>query len=106
MSRNGPTGRPLAAPANEPTSEAINGAKQQGKRQPIPHDGYGLRVGSIKSRAAAMYAQGSTVKEVVAALGSPQLRFLKELEAKGFTVTKEKVKGAKGERNQTRYYLK
>jgi hypothetical protein len=77
------------------------------RKQPIPLDEYGFRIGSLKSRAAVMYAQGATFKQVLAALGSPQLRLLQELEVKGFAVTKEKIAtGVKGERRQTKYTLR
>jgi hypothetical protein len=77
---------------------------KQAKAKPV--DAFGLTVGSLKSKAAAMYAKGkgATAGEVKAALGSIQLNFLKQLAASGHTVTKTKVKGA-GPKQITRYHL-
>lgn len=72
-------------------------------------DEFGFRKGSLKSRAAALYARkdGATREEVVAELQSSQLNLLKELEEAGqFVVTKKKEEGSKGKKPVTRYWLK
>lgn len=69
-------------------------------------DEWGYRPGSLKSRAAEMYAreQGATLEEVKSALNSVQLNLLKDLEGRGFPVRREKEDG-KGGRKVTRYFL-
>ena len=68
---------------------------------------FGLRKGSAKSDAAAMYARksGATLEEVKDRVGSIQLNVLKGLEAEGFVVEKEK-EAREGARAVTRYFLK
>jgi hypothetical protein len=70
-------------------------------------DQFGLRKGSSRSKAAAMYARknGATLEEVSEAVGSIQLNVLKELEANGWVVEKEKQE-RKNARPLTRYKLK
>lgn len=70
-------------------------------------DEFGLRKGSTKSQAAAMYARksGATLDEVKQKLGSVQLNVLNGLEEDGFTVERIKEE-RKGQRPVTRYYLK
>jgi len=72
----------------------------------VQRDKYGFREGSLKSRAASLYAskQGATLAEVKAATGSVQLNLLKELEGKNHTVQRVKEEG-KGGREVTRYFL-
>jgi len=69
-------------------------------------DAFGLRKGSAKSEAAAMYARksGATLEEVKERVGSIQLNVLKGLEAEGYTVEKEK-ETREGQRPVTRYWL-
>jgi sRNA-binding protein len=69
-------------------------------------DAFGYREGSVKSKAAAIYAskKGATVDEVKKATGSVQLNLLKELEADGFKVQRLKEDGP-GKRQVTRYFL-
>lgn len=69
-------------------------------------DAYGFKKGSLKSKAAAMYASkaGATLTEVKKALDSSQLNVLVELENKGCKVVKKREKG-KGKRPITRYFL-
>jgi hypothetical protein len=73
---------------------------------PAKLDQFGLRKGSIKSRAAAMYAakKGATLNEVKEALESTQFNVLTELEGKGFKVTRTLVSGI-GARQATKYHL-
>ena len=70
-------------------------------------DAYGLRKGSAKSQAAAMYARksGATLEEIRVALGSTQLNVLVGLEAEGYEVIKKKETRDEG-RPITRYWLK
>lgn len=90
-----------------PAKRAIRGPIRAPKARAIPLDKFGLRVGSLKSKAASMYAsnRGATLKEVTAKLGSPQLNFLKTLEGRGHSIARQKVKGKRGERSVTRYFL-
>lgn len=73
---------------------------------PAKLDQFGFRKGSIKSRAAAMYAskQGATLRGVRDKVGSNQFNLITELEGKGFKFTRELVPGA-GHRQATRYHL-
>jgi hypothetical protein len=68
---------------------------------PAKLDAFGLRKGSLKSQAAAMYAskRGATLAEVKQALDSIQFNVLKQLEAKGIKVARvvEKAKGSNRE---------
>lgn len=114
------TRKPKAAPAPakpakaKPTGKAAKAAAKPAKakaakpvkRTPVDADEFGYRKGSMKSRAAAMYAakRGATLAEVKEKLGSVQLNVLTELEAKGFKVTKSKEAGD-GARQVTRYRL-
>jgi hypothetical protein len=70
-------------------------------------DNFGLRKGSAKSRAAAMYARknGATLAEVKDAIGTIQLNVLNELEEAGWPVERAKEE-RKGHRPVTRYWLK
>jgi hypothetical protein len=77
------------------------------KAEPTEKDQFGLRKGSSKSKAAAMYARknGATLEEVKEALGSVQLNVLSALEEEGHTVTRSKEE-RKGKRPATRYVLR
>lgn len=82
-------------------------AKAPAKRaEPTPKDAFGLRKGSAKSEAAAMYARksGATLAEVKDKVGSVQLNVLVKLEEQGHTVKREKIE-RKGQRPVTKYYL-
>lgn len=83
-------------------------AKAKATRQadPAKLDQFGFRKGTIKSKAAALYAKGKgcTLAEVKEALGSVQFNLLTELEGNGFKVDKSKAKGDTG-RGVTRYKL-
>jgi len=88
-------------------------APAKGKAEPakakassVEKDAYGFKKGSLKSRAAAMYAgaKGATLLEVKKALDSSQLNVLVELEQRGCSVRKKKEKGL-GKREITRYFL-
>lgn len=73
---------------------------------PSKLDQFGLRKGSLKSQAAAMYAskKGATLAEVHDKLDSPQFNVLTELEAKGHTLERSQV-DVGGPRKVTRYRL-
>lgn len=83
-----------------------------GKAAPLPSkappamDKYGFRIGTMKSKAAALYArkEGATVDEVRDEVNSLQLNLLTTLEKQGFTVKREKEKKPSG-RIITRYFL-
>jgi hypothetical protein len=93
-----------AAPAAPAKGKAK--AKAERQRDPDKLDAFGFRKGSIKSKAAAMYAKGkgATLAEVREALGSVQFNLLTELEKGGFTVEKNHAKGDTG-RGVTRYKI-
>lgn len=76
-------------------------------KAPAEKDAFGLRKGSAKSKAAAMYARknGATLEEVKEALGSVQLNVLNSLEEAGHEVERRK-EDRKGARSVTRYVLK
>ena len=120
-SPSGPTLKAMARKAaqNKPAKAAskakgaakakpAKGAKARKARtvDPTKLDQFGLRKGSIKSRAAAMYAskKGATLNEVKEALESTQFNVLTELEGKGFEVVRYKVPGI-GARQATKYQL-
>lgn len=91
------------APAKAPAKAK---APAQPRKAALPLDVFGYRDGSMKSRAAVMYStkKGATLGEVKSALGSTQLNLLKDLESRGFKVTRTKESG-QGKRQVTRYHL-
>ena len=86
--------------------KAVAKAKAKVTKPKAEKDAYGLRKGSLKSLAAAMYARknGATLEEVKDKVGSTQLNVLTELEAAGYGVKQEKQK-RKGKRDVFRYWL-
>lgn len=64
-------------------------------RDPAKLDQFGLRLGSIKSQAAALYAKGrgATLTEVRDTVGSTQFNVLSELEGRGYKLERSKAKG-------------
>lgn len=74
------------------------------KESKLPLDCYGFREGSLRSKAASLYAKGATREEVKAQIGVTHLVVLAELEAKGYTIIKKKIKVGKG-RRQYRYTI-
>jgi hypothetical protein len=72
---------------------------------PVEVDEFGLVQGSLRSRAAAMYARddGATLSEVKNALKCVQFNVLTQLEKKGHGV--KRVKENIGDRKITRYFL-
>ncbi len=107
-------------PRNKPARKATVKAKGNGKLKakgkaksrkartvdPAKLDQFGFRKGSLKSKAAAMYAakKGATLAQVKEALSSTQFNLLPEVEEKGFKVTKEPISGA-NDRKVTRYHI-
>lgn len=91
------------APASK-GSEKPKAAKP--KADTAKKDKWGLREGSAKSQAAALYAAkgGATLAEVKAAVGSVQLNVLNNLEELGHTVDRKK-EVREGQRPVTRYKL-
>jgi outer membrane biosynthesis protein TonB len=98
-----PAKKAAAAKAPDKAKAAKPKAEKKAKAE---KDQWGLRKGSSKSEAAAMYARknGATLEEVKEQVGSIQLNVLKELEAEGHFVQREKVE-RKGQRPLTRYKL-
>lgn len=83
-------------------------AKVKQPKVPVaPPDKFGFRTGSLKSKAAAMYAskKGATLAEVKAALNSAQFNVLTELEAKKFKVNRIEVPSDTSKRTITRYQV-
>lgn len=74
---------------------------------PAKLDEWGLRKGSIRSKAADLYSrkQGATLHEVKEKLDSVQFNVIKELRGKGFKVEEKLEDGPTG-RRITRYFLK
>jgi hypothetical protein len=70
------------------------------------HKLFGFPVGTKKNAAAAMYlsAQGATTEEVIQKVGDTKLNLLKEVEARGYSVMKSKVRSARGT-TVTRYKI-
>lgn len=108
-----PTSKPVKAKATasktKGKAEKPAKARAKGKTRnldPAKRDEYGLRLGSIKSKAAAMYAgkKGATLGEVKDKLGSIQFNVLTQLEAKGHKVKRTEDKGETG-RPITRFWL-
>jgi len=87
-------------------AKAARVTAQRKPRTPDPAklDQFGLRKGSIKSRAAQMYAKGkgATLTEVREAVGSTQFNVIAELEGKGFKIARSLVPGI-GARQATKY---
>ena len=71
-----------------------------------PPDQFGFRSGSLKSRAAAMYAskKGATLAEVKDALKSSQFNLLTELEKRKVKIERTQDEGS-GARKVTRYHI-
>lgn len=113
-----PATRPMKAPKTprkaakkaKGKAKAGNGAKGKAKatrtRDPVKLDQFGFRLGSLKARAAAMYAakKGATLAEVKEALESTQFNLITELEGKGFAVERNEATSDAG-RKVTRYKI-
>ena len=96
--------------APKATVKAAKGAKkakaEPKTRKPVETDQFGLRKGTDRSKAAAMYARknGATLEEIKTTLGSIQLNVLSNLEAAGHKVERSTEK-RKDKRAVTRYRL-
>lgn len=102
-----PKAAKAAKSAPRATAKAAKGAEKAKVAKPkTEKDVWGLRKGSAKSEAAAMYARknGATLAEVKERVGSIQLNVLHALEKAGYTVEKEKHV-REGHRPVTRYKL-
>jgi hypothetical protein len=88
-------GRPLGAAVKTPNALNI-------KAQEL----FGFALSTKKNRAAAMYLspQGATTDEVIQEVGDSKLNLLKEVEKKGYTVDRSKVRSASG-RDVTKYKI-
>jgi len=96
-----------AAPKAAKAAKAKAAPKAAKAASKVQLDKYGLKVGSLRSKAAALYAskKGATLQEVSEKLdSSTQFNVLKELEKKGFTVERTTENG-KGRRQVTRFKL-
>ncbi len=69
-------------------------------------DAFGLRISSVRSQAAALYAreEGATLNEVKEKVGTIQFNVLTRLQKQGFVVDTTKEAG-KNNRTVTRYFL-
>lgn len=92
----------------EKTKTKSGAAKKPTKRgKPAELDEFGFRKGTIRSKAAQLYAsaKGATLDEVKKKLGSVQYNMLTALKERGFKVTTKEIDG-KNNRPATRYFLK
>jgi len=90
--------KPKEVKPEEPAKAAPTKAKNR--------DEFGLLVGSVRSRAAALYAreEGATLKEVADEVGSIQFNVLTKLQKDGFEVTHTNEAGEKN-RTVKRFFL-
>lgn len=98
-------------PAVKRASGHAKANKPAQKRKPRTFDAakldqYGFRLGSKKSKAAAMYGSkhGATLSETKAKTGSTQYNVLTELEEKGYKI-KRTVASSEDGRKSTRFHL-
>ncbi len=98
---------PAKVKAKAPAKAKAKGKAKERNVDPAKLDGFGFRLSSIKSKAAAMYAAkgGATLGEVKEALDSTQFNVLTELKERGFTVDTKQEDGD-GPRKITRYFVK
>jgi hypothetical protein len=93
---------------NPPDPPKATAAKATSKPPKVTEgvDEFGIRKGTDKSKAAAMYSagNGATLKEVEAALGRIHFNVLTQLGKKGFRVEKT-LEGEGTKRKITRYRL-
>ena len=85
-------------------AKSTKGTRAPRTADPAKLDAYGFRVGSIRSRAAAMYKKGATLADVKAETGGIQYNVLNELKAAGFEIKETTVKGI-GKKTSTRYKI-
>jgi outer membrane biosynthesis protein TonB len=98
-----------AKPAKKAKAKSAKAAKPKKPRQVNPEtvDEFGLRKGSIKSKAAAMYSrkEGATLAEVKSKLGSVQYNVIKQLVAKGHKLRTVEEVNKKSGRKASRFHL-
>lgn len=96
------------AKAAKPAPKAKAKAKKAREVNPAMVDAFGLRKGSIKSKAAALYARadGATLAEVKKVVGSVQYNVLKQLEEKGYKLKRVEETSKKSGRTTNRFFLK
>lgn len=104
-----PKAAKAAKAAPKAAARAVKVIKKVAKprqRDPAKLDQFGYRKGSIRSKAATIYAgkKGATLAEVKEKVGSVQYNLLKEVEKRGHKVRKADEK-TRGGRNVTRYFL-
>ncbi len=92
-------------PKKAPRKRAKKAKKANGNgkasREPVTLDEWGIREGTARSKAVALYArpEGASLAEVKEAVGSVQYNVLTELKEKGHTIT------VSGKRGAQRYQL-
>lgn len=91
-------------PAKDTSKKSAKAASE--KKPATERDAFGFRKGSKKSEAAKLYnsKKGATLAEVKEKIGSSQLNLLKELEEKGWEISRTKV-GGEGKKQVTRYKI-
>ncbi len=100
--------QPVEKPKRKAKAKTGGTKKAKGKaKTAIPLDDFGFRKGTVRSKAAAMYARpnGATLSEVKAKLGTVQYNALTEVKNRGFKVTTKEEAG-EGNRPATRFFLK
>lgn len=98
-------------PSAKPKAKLQAKAKPQTKAKAKPKEGakydqFGLRAGTVRSQAAALYARegGATLNEVKNQLGTIQFNVLTTLKKLGHDVSSKKEAGSQN-RVVTRYFL-
>jgi hypothetical protein len=99
-------GKPKKAKAKAKTKAKSNGESKPRSIDLSKRDQFGFRLGTLKSRAAIMYAGkgGATLEEVRLALKSTQFNLLTELEEKGFKIDRTPTTG-ENDRKITKYHI-
>lgn len=108
------TKRVRLKPTKAEAKPKAEGKKAKASKTPVKptkekaKDQFGLRKGSARSEAAAMYARksGATLAEIKERVGSTQLNVLTALEATGSYDVEKTVETRKGKRPITRYKLR
>lgn len=97
--------KPAKAKGAKPKAKVKTKAKAR-TLDPKKRDEYGLRLGSVKSKAAAMYAssKGATLMEVKKKLGSIQFNVISQLEEAGHKIKRTEETGVNN-RTVTRFHL-
>lgn len=98
--------QPVKKPKVKAKKKATVTKKPSKRGKPTELDEFGFRKGSLRSKAAQLYAsaKGATLDEVKKKCGSIQYNMLTELKERGFKVTTKEIEG-KANRPATRYQL-